>query len=148
MRTLTLLAAAVLTAGFAPAPFPRPSKTDRKTDLQKLEGSWVLASCTVDGVQLRSYGELTMVVRGSSATYYRGTEVERAFTLTLSGARGRGFWDSRGTAGASLGLSYECLYHLEGDTLKVAYHNAGEKRPASIERSRPGLYLDVYKRAR
>ncbi len=147
MRTLTLLAA-VLTAGFAPAPFPLPGKADHKTDLQKLEGSWVLASCTVNGLQMRGYGELTMRVRGNSATYYRGTEVERAFTLTLTGARGRGCWDSRGTAGASLGQSYQCLYQLEGDTLKVAYHSAGQKRPASLDPARPGVFLDVYKRAR
>src|SRR5437899_10892603 len=112
MRTLTLLAV-VLTVGFAPAPFPRPNKTDRQTDLQKLEGTWVLASCSLDGQVLRMLGELKMVVRGGSATYYRGGEVERAFTLTLSGAKGRGHWDSKGTAGASLGLRYQSLYQLE-----------------------------------
>ncbi len=59
MRKCLLVLVVTLTLGFAPAPFPKPAKPDRRTDLQKMQGVWVQVSQTRGGKPWPPPGEPT-----------------------------------------------------------------------------------------
>ena len=139
-KPLLLLLLAALAAGFAPAPFPRPER--RRTDLEKMQGTWVLDSMLLDGRTSRR-GGTRVTIEGDRLKYVNDGKVGVEYVLTLSPSQRPREYVSRqvGTA-----VIFQGLYSVQGHTLKFAYNGSGESRPTAFEGMGRGRFLEVYKR--
>jgi uncharacterized protein (TIGR03067 family) len=126
---LALPAVVVLTA-FAPAPFPRPSKSD----LKALQGSWTVV--TIEQGPGRKVARvppssLKACVEGATWTFQRYGQPHAApYTIVLDAAKNPKWIDIKRKAddvAAIVGI-----YTIEGDTLKILYALGRGSRPMTL----------------
>jgi uncharacterized protein (TIGR03067 family) len=144
-----LLAATALSlTAFAPAPLPKPDPS--KTELQKIQGTWVLTSYTLGGQAIAGFDgsePLTVVIAGNRMRYLRGGRTVSEWEITLK-ARKKRIFDSRGV-GHFEAMQYWGVYRLEGNTLTICSCRGASKteRPRSVSLHGPAtLHIEVLKR--
>jgi uncharacterized protein (TIGR03067 family) len=135
---LLVLVAAVLTAGFAPAPPPRPNKVD----LKRMQGAWVLTALTEQGRTVSRLPPLRLTIEGDRLTYLFG-EKSFAFTLTLDAAKTPKRCAIRSARrGENAPLRWR-IYSLEGDSLTFSNDLSGGP-PRAHDRPGRGQYAEVF----
>ena len=141
-RLLIALGAALLVAADKP-------KDAAKKDLEKLQGTWVMAGLEIDGqvVPEEKIKGTTLTVKGDRyTTRTQGKSHEVAFKLDPSQtprAIDMYFPDGPEVPKLSKGI-----YEIDGDTFRLCRHQApGQDRPTSFATSPDtGLFLVVWKR--
>jgi uncharacterized protein (TIGR03067 family) len=140
-RSMPLLLVIVLAAGFAPAPTPKPNRSE--ADLKKMQGRWVLVSFTWEGRPRRA--DVRFVLAGDRAKVDFGRDGAVEYILSLDATTTPKRYVERGV-GAARGLEYRGIYSLEGDTLRVSCNYPGEGPPGAFDGPRRGRALLTYKR--
>jgi uncharacterized protein (TIGR03067 family) len=142
-KALAILAVGVLTAAAA------PQGDAAKKEQEKLQGTWVPVSVTVDGKK-EDIRDLTLTFTGNTFRVKAGDKVFGAGTFTTDPGKEPKTIDTRWTEGENKGKTEVGIYKLEGDTLTTCFAEAGtDKRPTSFT-SKEGskLELTVFKRAK
>jgi uncharacterized protein (TIGR03067 family) len=143
-RFLPLLC--VLSLGFAPAPFIKPSGPRRPADdLAMLQGEWAQVKYAIGGGGLRDTRGGGNFVRfaGGKMSFHTGARMNTSWSFTLDPMKSPKWIDLRNDAGRTL----MCIYKIEGDTLTFCFRNAvgAPDRPAEFKpEGRVGL--GVYER--
>jgi uncharacterized protein (TIGR03067 family) len=145
MRTFTLAlacAALALTARAAPAPLPRPET--RKTDWQKMAGTWEEAA---GAGRRRGRGAtgIRLVVAGDRLTFWNGARIASEWRCTLDPAKKPKHLDMKGL-GKSARFHLLAIYALEGDTLSICHDNGEGKRPTDLRSPFPMTFKRLKKR--
>jgi uncharacterized protein (TIGR03067 family) len=128
-RVILLLAAASL--AFAPAPFPKPERSDK--DLKQLQGTWI------------GPGDLVARFERNTLSYYRGGKLVCSYRITLNAAAQPKAMDLVGIGDAR--RRYSIIYDLHGDTLKTSGGGSQDPRPAAFEGKGKGRDLEILRRA-
>jgi uncharacterized protein (TIGR03067 family) len=85
-------------------------------------------------------------IKGDKYTVTVGTVVDRG-TLKLNPSAKPKTMDIVGSEGPNKGKTYQCIYELDGDTLRICYDLSGKGRPAEFKTTEgTQLYLVTYKR--
>jgi uncharacterized protein (TIGR03067 family) len=129
---------------FAPAPFPRPSRTDSSADdLRKLRGEWNRVSLTLGG-SLRTAQVGNSIFDGERMTSRLTTEV---WVVTLNARTSPRRIEFRCIAPSE--EVFRGVYRLDGDTLTICCRPADKgEAPTSFDDSGPDAWLEVYKRVK
>jgi uncharacterized protein (TIGR03067 family) len=139
MRTVVLIAIAILSTAFAPVPFPKPTSKD---ELKKLQGEWI-------GVQRST---VSLQITATHLTY-RSTAggADVAYVLTIDPTKTPKTYDIRMGPEAAP-TRFVGIYRLEGDILTLCYSHTRGGRPTSFDvqpqrsgRKRP-IWVEVYRR--
>jgi uncharacterized protein (TIGR03067 family) len=118
MRSILLLIA-VLSPALAPVPFPKPGQG--KSELERLQGSWL------------GDGGLEARFDGDRLTYYRNGEMVNVYRVTLNALAAPKAINCKGIGGgAADGRSYLGIYKLEKDKLQLYSRGWGEVRPTTF----------------
>jgi uncharacterized protein (TIGR03067 family) len=137
---LVLLALAVLTLGFAPAPFPRRDRS--REDARKIEGVWVQF---VPGQPVPVMGGTRLVIRPGRLTYNPETS-PYAYALTIDTTKTPPTYDIKGIGGGAPGAVFAGIYRVEGDTLTLCYNSGSHNRPTAFDGPGKGTFIEHYKR--
>src|SRR5262245_9030281 len=140
-RALLLLAVAVLSVGFAPAPPPKRNLT--KEDQEKMQGEWVAVQAFTGGRQVPETEVAPITISGDRFRFHRGDE----YVMALSAKQAPKAIDLRKAAGDCKGRSCRGIYRLEADTLTLCIPNdeAGE-RPTVFGSTNPDFITAVFTR--
>jgi len=149
-RVLPLLA--MLLLGFAPAPFPRQTKT--KADWQALQGEWIRVSLTICGKKrFEAPGAIILTIRGDQIAF-AGTDPgdkrdEWKFKLDIS--KGQKRIDFRSVIPADQIPNTNVMlgiYRIEENILTICSHVGKETtdRPLNFDPAQKKVWLHVYKR--
>jgi uncharacterized protein (TIGR03067 family) len=130
MRPLSfVLLFAVLSLGFAPAPFPRPERRP-PVEVESLVGEWKGPNQLIVTSERMDFN-----TNGYRVTFDRRV---RPAAFDLKGVEG--------TGGA--GRNFAGIYRLEGDTLTICYNAGDGPRPMAFEGPGKGMFTEVYTRVR
>lgn len=128
-------------------------KRAAETDQKELQGTWKATESKGFGkdVPAEDLRDLKLTFRGSTITAdYNRKRAAATFLLNLRQA-GPSEIDVTVKEGpeAVKGKTLHGIYLLEGDTLKVAFRNAGQPRPSDFtETDKPGTFTIWFKRAK
>lgn len=131
MRWIPILLLFAITSGTVAAPIPKEVKVG--SDAQRILGKWQTEFLSSSGTdkQLNTSSRFRFEVDGK-CTILHGSDNERdsdsEFTLDMSSNPRRMKW-LQGT-GKQV---WQCLYELDGDSLKIAFINAGTPVPDLID---------------
>src|SRR4051794_12997171 len=146
MRPLVLLTSAVLSLGFAPAPFPRTASSSdvNKTELRRLQGVWELVRYQREKY-VREDAGLRLTFAGSRMTWsYDGNVCTEWAVTVVACASPRVIAQQAVPAGSR--LPQESIYRLKGDELEICSPLDGlHGRPTSME-PRRGYVLYALRR--
>jgi uncharacterized protein (TIGR03067 family) len=144
VRTYFLLAGlAVLSAGFAPAPFPREDNS--KDDLKKIQGTWDRLTCTRGAIPPVPHPVNDIVTITADRILYGVTATGGGgspWMLTVGNLKGVKTFDIKQTATGPIWLG---IYELKGDTLRVCF-TPNTTRPSGIEPTKAMEYLQTFRR--
>jgi uncharacterized protein (TIGR03067 family) len=138
---------AVLLVGFAPAPFPK-GKSDNRTDLEKMEGTWELHTRVVDG-KAGKPSRVRWVISGPSLTIHDGSATYRWRLVlgTKAKPRAMDMHRERGENPMPWGDELRAVYAVDGDTLTVCYDlNNWLARPRDLLGQSRSRVVDFFKR--
>ena len=139
MNMLSVLMTAFLLGGGDPT----------KTDLDKLQGNWVMVSMETEGheVEAEDIKDNRAVYEQNHLTLKTGDRVRRRGIVTLDPGRkpkAINTWDQDGPYDDQ---TVPGIYELEGDTLKLCFARPGQERPKEFTtKSGTAFLLCVYKR--
>jgi uncharacterized protein (TIGR03067 family) len=137
MRRAVLPLLAVSLMAFAPAPFRRAKG---KSDLEKMEGRWVLAECWSAGRRVVREEGMPVTIEGGLLTARAKDTGRVRFSWALRqgpSRNGIGHLDAKETRTFSMPPA---VYRLERDTITIGY-NTGSDRPSGVEGSEVRLVL-------
>src|SRR5438876_10811255 len=123
---------------------------DEKTELKKLQGTWLPSAAELGGrkwpdEQLKA---LKLVIADDKYTVTVGELTDKG-NLKLDPNTKPLAMDILGTDGPNKGKTFPTIYELSGDTLKVCYALEGKDRPAKFETKMGSmLFLVTYQRAK
>jgi uncharacterized protein (TIGR03067 family) len=128
MRPRLLLFAVTFALGFAPAPFPRSSRSPKElTDLDRMQGAWVIVERRCGRHLMRNEkGEATL--RGSRWSFIFAGEVRSTWDVKLDPTATPRALDFVNTGP---GTNLSAIYRFEGDKLTVCY-TQGRNRPTDF----------------
>ncbi len=139
MNTLAMLMTVFLLGSGDPA----------KTDLDKLQGTWVMVAMETEGHDLEAedFKDNLAVYEQNHLTLKTGDRVRRRGIVTLDPGRkpkAINTWDQDGPYDDQ---TVPGIYELDGDTLKVCFARPGQERPKEFTtKSGTAFLLCVYKR--
>jgi uncharacterized protein (TIGR03067 family) len=135
---------ALLTMAFAPAPFPKATKPDRRADLEKLQGSWVRVWYSSCG-RWFSDGETIVEFAGNHMTMCRGDKSE--WIVRIDPKKDPKHIDLKGLTDSVKDCQFVGVYRLDGDTLIIACcHGSTETdRPMNPDRGGAGIIVETLK---
>jgi len=150
-RILPVLVALYL--GFAPAAGPKP---DRRSDLEKMQGTWDRTHLTIGGrLQEEPPADGKIEIKGTHLQFPTPAD---SWTITLDPKRDPKWFDYRGNISfakdgkfpSNTDTIYRGIYRLEGDTLTIcSVRNGSEKdRPTKFKSTGGAVWLQVFKRQR
>jgi uncharacterized protein (TIGR03067 family) len=146
VRVLLALAAAWLVAA---------ERADRvKEELKRLEGTWTPVSGAYSGKKLSAADlkrEGRLIIKGGRFTLENPEDKAWKGTVTVNPAKKPKTLDLKITDGEDKGQTFEGIYELKWDTLKVYYSTnleIGDDRPTSFDSSSKGWMLVVFKRGK
>jgi uncharacterized protein (TIGR03067 family) len=145
---LPLLFAALLSVGFAPAPFPRPQRDRTVIDLARFQGMWKVVGhhhWSNEGQKQPSPWNIThiRVEKDRWTLLTTGREVV-SYRIELHHKNKPCHIDWRGKRGEALWLG---LIRRDGDSVEVIYLTASQ-RPGGFDTAPPGSYLITLQRSR
>ncbi len=120
-----------------------------RSDLQKLQGTWLLVAMEKDGedVPAEDFKDWKSVYEEDRLTLLDGDKVRRRGIVTLEPSRkikAINTWDQDGPYADQ---TVPGIYELDGDTLKLCFAHPGEERPKEFTtKSGTGFLFCVYKR--
>jgi uncharacterized protein (TIGR03067 family) len=141
-----MLAVAVFTLGFAPAPLPRRDRPRAdKGDLEKMQGTWTIVKWRYNERDMGS-GEYQVTVTAGHWSFTRVGEgrPRSQWHITVNSAATPRTLDFKQAGDGTSRL--DAIYRFEGDNLIVCY-TQGEGRPAQFE-GKGRSWLMVLKRER
>jgi uncharacterized protein (TIGR03067 family) len=139
---LFLSAALLLTAGFAPAPFPKAARRDPGADdLRKLQGEWALIEQSYGGTSTVRDGLVLTITRDRWAFSLGGREASRWQARIYPASTPRAV-DLRLEADATREL--KGIYFIEGSKLTFLYDTA--RRPTGYESGGARCWKMVFQR--
>jgi uncharacterized protein (TIGR03067 family) len=130
----------VLSAGFAPAPFP---PTERKADLRKMQGTWAVESYSIGGRKV-FVPHLRVVIAYERLTFRDVDPKSKNWTewpIRVDARQRPKNLDLQTRNGAP----DPGIYRLKGNTLTICISFPGHRRPTGYE-GKPGQWLLVLKR--
>ncbi len=152
MRRYVLLALAVggLIAGGLIARSLIAAKPDTDKELGKFDGTWLVTAVEVSGTKIP---EAELQKAPSRVTLQGGKWAlkapgrEESGTFTVDEAKAPMQMDVKPADGPNAGKTYQAIYELDGDTMKIGYAAPGLDRPTSFEtKDKLGYWVNVYKR--
>jgi uncharacterized protein (TIGR03067 family) len=147
MRTTSTLATLWLMVSLvtaAPAPVYKPKKEPGKTDLEKMQGTWVRVSLAIDG-RPGVHAPCTITIKGTTMAF--GSPGDD-WNLTLDPSKSpKHIHSSRLEKKASI-ADFWGIYSLEGDTLTICCREGSNEadRPLTFDKTQRGVWLQVLKR--
>jgi uncharacterized protein (TIGR03067 family) len=138
MRLLFALTTLIMSAGEPP-----------KSDLDKLQGTWLLVAMESDGheVEAEDFKDWKAVYEGNRVTLWSGERVRRRGIVTLDSSRkpkAINTWDQDGPYEDQ---TVPGIYEIDGETLKVCFARPGQERPKEFTTNAgTGFVSCVYKR--
>lgn len=120
MRPLLTLALLVGVAAAAPV----PKELKKKGDVDLIVGTWKPAQGRTEWFEFTVDGGMKAWNTGGSAA----TGVPYTWSLDPTATPKRMTWCSAGQTKPS----FECVYDLDGDTLRISYVSAGNKLPTEV----------------
>jgi uncharacterized protein (TIGR03067 family) len=128
MRPRLLLFAATFALGFAPAPFPRTSRSAKEPpDLERMQGAWVIVERR-SGRRLLANEKGEATLRGNRWHFIFDGEVRSRWDVKLDPTANPRALDY---VGENNGITLFAIYRFEGDKLTVCYTLSG-KRPTGF----------------
>jgi len=136
MRTVVLCSLLLFTPILfaAPAPFAKPNRPDRSTDVDRLQGAWTRTAAYVwrsDGWQVVSAISSDAIIRGNQFAWTGGftaNDMVERFTLHAgTPLHGIDFTSER-THEVERGV-----YKIDADVLTIVLAKRGEQRPFSLD---------------
>lgn len=108
-----------------------------------LEGTWKISSAQENGEAKEQYKDSTVTIRDGKFTVKRpdGTTYEGTYKVTMAG--GKSGIDLTYTSGPLEGKSFQGIFTVEGDTLKLCRPTeSGKERPTELDaKSDSGMIL-------
>lgn len=142
MRRL-LLPFALLSLGFAPAPFLAPSKPGGD-DLKRMQGIWACVSLITDGgTHDLTKSRITATVKGDRMCFGSPSDTWQMKFDWTSSPRRVDFHRVKKT-GTNLLTG---VYKLEGDKLTICWR-LSKDRPVNFSPTQPGVWVYVFQRKR
>jgi RNA polymerase sigma factor (sigma-70 family) len=134
-----------------------PAK-DRRTELDKLQGSWSVVGAEEKGEKIHEKGvkeaKETFVVKGGTMTYCRDGEVQVTMKIGLDPGKTPAAIDLEFADGNEKGYKNHAIYRLDGDTLKLRMNdkfggNNEDERPTDFSTAKgKEAVLFILKRAK
>jgi uncharacterized protein (TIGR03067 family) len=147
MRATDLfLATAILLLGFAPAPFPKPSRGKAggaREELKKMQGTWVVHQAL--GGTTFHQKDLTAVIRGDRLKYLLHGKVRTEWVIILDTSRTPKVFDHKRVGGNDI---LRGIYRVQGDTFIICYRqeSAESRRPTAFDGSKPDIWVSTFQR--
>jgi uncharacterized protein (TIGR03067 family) len=144
-RSALLLSLAILGLAFAPIPFP--SSSEKKTDLKKLSGDWVMEyeESTIFG---RTHPKLKITIVANRIIYSEENNIVARAAMCLDAQK----------SPKAMDLLYRCpdiegefeikaVYQVDKERLIICYSpESWETRPVNISRTDGNQIMQVFKR--
>lgn len=128
MRPRLLLFAAVFAVGFAPAPFPRSSRSAKDvSDLERMQGVWIIVERR-SGTRLLANEKAEVTLRGNRWNFIFNGEVRSEWDVKLDPTANPRALDYVSTRNS---MNLLAIYRFEGDKLTVCYSQS-RKRPTDF----------------
>jgi uncharacterized protein (TIGR03067 family) len=138
----TMLAAVVLLVAA-----DKPKEADK--DAKKLQGTWSFASLEIDGIAVENkyLRTNTFTFSGDKFRVKKGDKVIQAGTFKVGEGKKSATVDLAITEGEGKGMTWQGIYKVSGDTMKLAYFIGKGKRPTGFKGA-AGIYLCELKKAK
>lgn len=146
MRTLAVFV--ILSAcGLA---FAADKKDPKWSDLDHVQGAWAVSNTLgfTKDTPADQLKDLKLVIKGHEMTVSYGDK-KLTGTFTMKGTTTPQQMDVKVTKGPDdvKGKTFPCIYLLEGNVLKIAFRDPGDKRPSEfITRNRTDMHEVWFKR--
>lgn len=118
MRMRLLVAAVLLSLGFAPAPFPKP-RAQQASDLSRMQGTWDVVERTLGGRSVLTEQPTQIKINGSRFDFVVRGEIRSTWEMKLDPTATPRTIDRVGGAGGDTVL--KGVYRFESDRLIIAY---------------------------
>ncbi len=129
---LLILATAILSLAFAPAPLPKPPKPPKVEDWL---GMWdQVGSPTV-----------TFEITATTMTYHNAGGAPSAYFLAFDAKKSPKCYEISSTRGGR--VAFLGIWKVEGDLLTICYRGAGNPRPDAFDRV-GGAHVETFKKKR
>lgn len=130
------LLAIVFLAGLALAA-PVPKELKKKSDVDLIVGTWKPAQGRTEWFEFTADGGMKAWNTGGSAA----NGAPYTWSLDPTATPKRMTWYSAGQTKPS----WECVYELDGDTLRISYVSAGNKLPDQVNQGNGAHFCDLHR---
>jgi uncharacterized protein (TIGR03067 family) len=120
-----------------------------KSDLENLQGTWILVAMERDGedVAAEDFTDWKAVYEGNRVTLRAGERIRRRGVITLDPSRIPKAIDTRDQDGPYADQTVPGIYSLEGDKLRLCFARPGAQRPKDFTTKGGAAFLFcVYRR--
>jgi len=113
-------------------------------ELQKLQGTWLLASVEAGGTVNEKVAPTRLVIKGDNFTFYRGELVGLSGTVKIDPKASPKVIDLIRTTDNTNQMA--ALYTVEGDTLRLCYTEKNERPKEFKTRDIPDNRISTYRK--